>query len=265
MLLRIVVWNCAMALDSKFDALLALEPHLAIVPECAEPDILRRKAPSFEFRDVEWTGENPTKGLGVFAFDKLTLRRHQSWDRTHHIMIPVEVRGPIAVNLLAVWAFNHRVPPSVTPNPVTTETAIKKYAPFLSAATPLVAGDFNASAVWDKPRNPSFASLNQTLSALEMFSAYHGSTGEAFGEERSPTLFWQRKPEQKYHIDYTYVHHTWRERVRRVDVGLAEAWLKHSDHAPLLVEVDLSPGSAQQRNAADGARNLAPLGTAPSG
>jgi hypothetical protein len=180
-------------------------------------------------------------------------------------MIPVEVRGPVALNLLAVWAFNHRVPASVTPNPTTTEEAVKRYVPFLRAATPLVAGDFNASAIWDKPKNPSFASLNQTLSGLEMFSAYHAMTGEAFGAESSPTLFWQRKPHQKYHIDYAYVHRAWRERMRRLEVGTAEMWLKHSDHAPMVLEVDLSPTSAQQPGEPDGPGSHASRGSPPRG
>ena len=39
--MRIVAWNCNMALDRKIDALLALKPDIAIVAECAEPERLR--------------------------------------------------------------------------------------------------------------------------------------------------------------------------------------------------------------------------------
>jgi hypothetical protein len=41
---RVVAWNCNMALDRKVDALLALQPDIAIVCECAEPERLRSKA-----------------------------------------------------------------------------------------------------------------------------------------------------------------------------------------------------------------------------
>ena len=47
--MRIVTWNCAMKLDAKYEQLMSLRPDIAVIPECAEPDILRKKAPNFEF------------------------------------------------------------------------------------------------------------------------------------------------------------------------------------------------------------------------
>src|SRR3954453_8893270 len=133
--IRLSVWNCSMALHNKFEHLLSLKPDVAVIPECAEPDILRKKAPHFEFTDCEWSGINKDKGLGVFSFNGFTLRRHQSWDRSFHIFMPIEVRGPESLNLLALWAFNHRVKyklPSVGPNPATTVAALRYYRPFLT-------------------------------------------------------------------------------------------------------------------------------------
>ena len=40
--MRLVVWNCAMALHRKIDALMALRPDLAVIPEAAEPGRLGR-------------------------------------------------------------------------------------------------------------------------------------------------------------------------------------------------------------------------------
>lgn len=34
--MRLVTWNCGMALHRKFEALLGLEPDIAVVCECAE-------------------------------------------------------------------------------------------------------------------------------------------------------------------------------------------------------------------------------------
>jgi len=243
MLLRIVTWNCATALHTKYEHLLALKPDIAIVPECAEPDIVRRRAPGFSFSDCEWSGANPDKGLGVFAFGDLRMRLHQSWNRTYHLFLPVEVRGPeLAVNLLAVWAFNHRTPSEVTPNPETTEAAVAYYAPFLQAAPAVVAGDFNASVHWDgKSRSASFASLNEKLEALGLTSAYHTYGKHAFDHEPHPTLLWQWNEERPYHIDYVYVPRTWIPCVRSVTVGSSADWVrpKVSDHVPVVVECDL--------------------------
>jgi len=243
MLLRIVTWNCATALHNKYEQLLALKPNIAIVPECAEPDVLRRLAPGFAFSDCEWGGTNPDKGLGVFSFGDLRLRLHQSWDRSFHILLPIEVRGPeLSVNLLAVWAFNHRTPAEVTPNPETTQAAISHYMPFLQAAPAVVAGDFNASVRWDSDgHSASFASLNITLAALGLTSAYHTKLGHEFDREPDPTLLWQWNEEKPYHIDYVYVPRAWMPCVRSVSVGAPADWVrpKISDHVPVVVECDL--------------------------
>ncbi len=241
--LRIVTWNCREALHDKYERLLALEPDIAVVPECAEPDALRRLAPGFTFSDCEWGGTNPGKGLGVFAFGDLRLRLHQSWERRFDLFLPVEVRGPtLAVNLLAVWAFDDGDPPKAVSNPRTTETAVAHYTPFLQAAPAVVAGDFNAGVRWDgKSGCASFAALDARLRGLGLTSAYHAKLGHRFGQEPDPTLFWQSKEEQPYHIDYVYVPSAWLPCVRSVMVGAAAEWLvpKGSDHVPIVVECDL--------------------------
>jgi exodeoxyribonuclease-3 len=235
---RLVVWNCNMALHAKHERLLSLRPDVAVVPECAEPDILRRKAPDFRFADCEWRGSGKDKGLGVFTFGDLRLRLHQSWEPRFHLFLPVEVRGPATFNLLAVWAFSTRAPERVAPNPATTAAAVAHYAPFLAAAPAVVAGDFNASVFWDaSKRYESFAGLDASLGALGLVSAYHAAGGHALGAEPAPTLFWQKKVTQPFHIDYAYIPRAWTSRVREASIGGAGEWLAHSDHAPLVVEV----------------------------
>jgi exodeoxyribonuclease III len=244
--MRIVVWNCCMALHEKYERLLDLKPDIAIVPECAEPDVLRRKAPGFSFADCEWrgteypdTGVDPNKGLGVFTFGDLRLRLHHSWDPRFHLFLPLEVRGRgTPLNLLAVWAFNDRVPASVSPNPATTAKAIEHYAPFLRPRDSVVAGDFNGSVVWDdRGGYGKFADVDRTLDDLGLTSAYHAkNVGEKLGEERQPTHFWQRNVTQPFHIDYVYMPKSWVGDAL-VTVGTSDEWLSASDHAPVVVEV----------------------------
>jgi hypothetical protein len=45
--MSIVVWNCNMALQDKYEPLLALGPDIAIVAECANVDLMGKKAPFF--------------------------------------------------------------------------------------------------------------------------------------------------------------------------------------------------------------------------
>ena len=239
---RLVVWNCSQALHSKYERLAALEPDVAIVPECAEPDVIRRKSPNFLFGDCEWRGTIKHKGLGVFAFKDVRLRLHHSWEPRFHIFLPLEVTGAAEFNLLAVWAFHRRTPETVTRTPATMRTAIEHYASFLSRGRGVLAGDLNANVIWDaSKRYEPFVDVDASLRGLGLVSAYHAVGGHLHGKEPHPTLFWQKKAVQGYHIDYSYIPAEWTERVRSVSVGSADDWLPYSDHAPLIVELDTSP------------------------
>ena len=61
--MRIVAWNCNMALDRKIEVLLALKPDIAIVSECAEPDRLRfRRKPDWVESKPVWA-QNASAGI----------------------------------------------------------------------------------------------------------------------------------------------------------------------------------------------------------
>jgi hypothetical protein len=68
--MRLVAWNCNMALHRKADALLSLRPDIAVISECAEPERLFRTGCStwIETEPV-WIGRHATKGLAVFTFN----------------------------------------------------------------------------------------------------------------------------------------------------------------------------------------------------
>jgi hypothetical protein len=97
--LRIVTWNCGMALTRKAPSLSALNPDIAVVQECSKKsvDVLR----SHGFSGL-WFGANPNKGLAVFCNKRLTL---QSVDELFGKWIAlVRVQGSVDFNLLAIWA-----------------------------------------------------------------------------------------------------------------------------------------------------------------
>lgn len=251
-----------MALHKKYERLLALDPDIAVIPECATPAILRKKAPGFGFDDADWIGEFPNKGLGVFTFRGSSLCRHASWENRYQHFLPVEVRAPIALNLLGVWAFGLRA--RVGPKPPTTRAAMEHYGSFLSSAdaASLVAGDFNASTHWDNSgRYESFSALDAALGRLGLRSAYHSHSGEAFDQESAKTHFWQKNVQTGFHIDYVYAPTTLLRSIRNVEVGRAEDWLTTSDHAPLIVDLVLEGQHADSSRRAGGASPS----TGPSG
>jgi hypothetical protein len=66
--MRIVTWNCNMALHRKAAPLLALKPDIAVVCECAAPDRLRAHGGTDWLQESPvWVGHNPHKGLAVLA------------------------------------------------------------------------------------------------------------------------------------------------------------------------------------------------------
>ncbi len=80
--MRLVAWNCNMALHRKFDALLALRPDIAIISECAEPSRLRRQSRlDWIENDPIWIGSKATKGLAVFAFNGYRAAILDAWSR----------------------------------------------------------------------------------------------------------------------------------------------------------------------------------------
>lgn len=244
--MRLVAWNCNMALHRKFDALLRLNPDVAVISECAQPEQLRARGLDLDgVSGPVWIGENRHKGLAVFGFNGYSVYPAEEigW-RLRHI-VPVHVDGPLRFNLLAVWAFNmqggitrkHQIGP--------LRRALSRYKTFLTESPAIVAGDLNHNVYWDKPgyRNNHRASVDR-LAQMGLVSAYHACTGEAQGSETTPTLYWRDRTRDgpTYHIDYIFLPKLWVSQIREFSVGSFDAWCGSglSDHVPLLVDIDIT-------------------------
>ena len=93
--MRIVTWNCQMGLDKKVDALLSLNPDVAVVPECSKKSAIALRQRGF---NSLWVGSNPHKGLGVICRQDWPLRAlpqpAQKW------IVPIEVDAPLKLQRL---------------------------------------------------------------------------------------------------------------------------------------------------------------------
>jgi exodeoxyribonuclease-3 len=241
---RVVAWNCNMALDRKVDALLALKPDIAIVCECAEPERLRSKASWMQGAPV-WIGRNPHKGLAVFAFNGYAVRLADSYYSSLRYIAPVHVDGPTQCNLLAVWAQNasaggirkHQLGP--------LRRGLSRYRSFLGERPAVIAGDLNSNTIWDKPgwRINHSTKVRILEESFGLVSAYHTIRGEAHGQESEPTLYWhdRTKDGPTYHIDYVFLPTAWIGKVSHLSIGAFETWCGAglSDHVPVIVDVDV--------------------------
>ena len=244
--MRIVAWNCNMALERKLELLLALDPDIAVISECAEPDRLRlRSKVAWLEGEPVWVGRNPHKGLAVFAFNGYSVRLADGYQPSLRYIAPVHVEGPARCNLLAVWAQNasagsirkHQLGP--------LRRALSRYRAFLGESPAIVAGDLNSNTIWDKPgwRINHSTKVRILEQSFGLVSAYHSIRGEPHGQESEPTLYWRDRTKDgpTYHIDYVFVPSIWIEKVRELTIGTFETWCGPglSDHVPVVVDVDV--------------------------
>ncbi len=243
--MRLVTWNCSMALHRKIDALLALKPDVAIVCECASPEILAdRGSVSWMEAEPVWMGRNPNKGLGVFSFNGYSARLNDDFHPTLRYVAPVRIDGPARFNLLAVWAQNASGGVTRKHQSGPLRRALTKYKAFLEDAPTVIAGDLNSNAIWDKPGwRINHMTKVSILEERGLHSAYHRIRGERHGEETVPTHYWRdrRKDGPTYHLDYVFMPEAWFEVVSGFSVGSFEDWCGSglSDHVPLVLDVEL--------------------------
>ncbi len=141
MRLRIVSWNCQMALYEKFDQLLSLRPDVAIIPECASPEKDAQEERHLPCSSREWIGFNENKGLGVFSFNGVKVSRHGSFSENFKLYLPVVVSGPaISTCWVFGWLMQRRIRTGTNNQP---KDAVEFYREFLTAKPSVVAGDFN--------------------------------------------------------------------------------------------------------------------------
>ncbi|MFI5001253.1 MAG: hypothetical protein ACHQK9_15355 [Reyranellales bacterium] len=243
--MRIVAWNCNMALDRKVDVLLNLKPDIAIICECAEPERLRARCKSswIESEPV-WIGRNRHKGLAVFAFNGHTARLAEAYHPSLRYVAPVHVGGPTECSLLAVWAQNASAGSIRKYQLGPLRRALTRYKAFLGERPAVIAGDLNSNTIWDKPgwRNNHSTKVG-IMEAMGLVSAYHAVRGELHGEESEPTLYWRDRTKDgpTYHIDYVFLPTQWIEKVRELAVGSFETWCGAglSDHVPVIVDVEV--------------------------
>ena len=221
--MKVVSWNCNLALKKKFQAIENTNADVMVFQECenAEEDF-------FDGYRFFWTGRNENKGLGVLIKDK-SARLHASFQSTFIYFLPIETDE---FNILAVWAFNHRAAKfgdGLSGNPI---DALKHYKHWLKGKDQsFVIGDFNNSVIWDKPgKANNFAAINQLLESLSFKSVYHQETGDIFGRETTPTLYHTKQQSKPYHIDYIYQKGF---KTKSIDLYGFEDWISLSDHVPL--------------------------------
>jgi exonuclease III len=226
-----------MAFARKAQHLFALDPDIAIVPECSRHSVSEVRPYGYSGL---WVGSNPHKGLAVFYRNDwaatVTGEPLGKW------ITPIRMEGAITFNLVGVWACpagNH------LENYVgQIYRCITEHRESLSCHPLVIAGDFNSNAIWDKERpGRNHTEVVRLLKSYGSLSAYHAHFREHHGDETRPTYYFHHHQDKPFHLDYIFAPKAWR--VQAVEVGSFEAWGHLSDHVPVIV--DLKPPKPRGR------------------
>ena len=234
--MKIITWNCNGAFRKKFISLLDYGADIYIIQECENPDESNHADYQTWANNHLWTGDNKNKGLGIFAKPEIKLER-LNWSnnfKNHSVkhFLPCKINNDF--DLLGVWTHRNNSPNFGYIGQLWKYLQINKG----KINNTLIAGDFNSNAIWDEwDRWWNHTDVVNELKECGIESIYHKLNNEKHGEETVPTLFFQRKIERPYHIDYIFGSEELIKMTKKIEVGIADDWLKLSDHMPIFYQL----------------------------
>ncbi len=146
--------------------------------------------------------------------------------------------GEIDFTLFAIWANN----PSDKDGQYIEQVwkALRYYDELLNAKSTLLVGDFNSNSIWDrKHRKSNHSNVVKLLEEKGIYSLYHTHHQQSQGTEAHATFYLYKHREKAYHIDYFFASADIVRQVLAVNVGDFDAWIKYSDHVPVMVTIGL--------------------------
>ncbi len=233
--MKIVTWNCNGAFRKKFDRIAKLNADIYVIQECENPTESRHKEYQKWAKNYIWNGDTKNKGLAIFAKPDIKLEEldwsNEFKDHSVKHFMPCRINGQF--NLLGVWTHRNNSP---------NFGYIGQFWKYLQINRDkmnnvLLVGDFNSNKRWDEwDRWWNHSDAVNELKELGIESLYHKFKKEEQGKESMPTLYFQRKLERPYHIDYIFGSTEFEEILTKLEIGTAESWLDISDHMPIITE-----------------------------
>ena len=228
-----------MAFRKKAHVILEYKPDILIVPECEHPDKLIFNSDFINPTDILWFGTNQSKGLAIFSFNNYKINVLGNHNPLLKMIIPISVKGEqIEFTLFAIWANNPKDPDGAYIEQVWK--ALNHYDDLLNITNTILIGDFNSNTIWDKKfRISNHSNVVSRLESINIYSSYHIFHKQIQGQEHHPTLYMYRHKNKPYHIDYCFMSKDLIDKIENVEIGDFEYWIKYSDHAPLIVTINI--------------------------
>ena len=232
--MKIVTWNCFKNFSESFKEIIKEDADIYVIPECEDPSI----SESEEFKDFAsnyfWVGDNPNKGLGIFARSDVKIELVDLDDNGLRYFIPVRINDDF--NILCVWT-NPNVKNQVIeyPNEITRYYEQHKDSGFFNDEM-IICGDFNCDVrLKNKTHGRNVYRMIDNLSDVGLVDTYHYLNDEEQGQESQATFFWLWKLDNPFHLDHVFAAP---ERVKKFEIGDAKKWIQLSDHMPIIFEID---------------------------
>jgi len=237
--MKLITWNCQGAFRNKADNILYYKPDILIVQECEHPDKLGFDRLMQKPNDYYWHGDTLHKGLGIYSYSDYRFELLSVFNPEFRYILPFRVTGNgQTFTLFAIWAMDNKDNRDAR-YIGQIWLAINYYINLLDSSIILI-GDFNSNKIWDyKDRVGNHSDVVKKLEDKNIFSIYHKHFDAKQGKEKHPTFFLQRNQNKPYHIDYCFASEDFVNKVKEVEIGSCENWIKYSDHLPLIINFEL--------------------------
>lgn len=231
--MKILTWNCNGALRKKFDSLNEFNADIMIIQECENPKTASDKKYKDWAINYIWTGDNNSKGLGVFTNETIKIENLNWASDGLKYFIACKINNDF--NLIGTWCHGANL------SSFSYIGQLWKYLQThkLNLNKCIIAGDFNSNVIWDKKnRYWNHSDVVRELKELNVESLYHRYyREEVAGKELQSTFFLQRNLSKGYHIDYIFASETFINSLKLLSIGQYDKWIGISDHMPVFCEI----------------------------
>ncbi len=235
--MRLMTWNCRIGgFRRKAGRVAPFRPDILAVQEVErlDGDVPLDGELQPTFRDRVADPAYPKRAVGVFSYTGAALEAVDLADPMYCFRrYEAELAG-LHFNVCAVWTAPTK-PRSASYRQA--HEGLRVHADWVQRRPTVVLGDFNHDASYGDGK--SWRELAGLLEPLGLVSAYHEYFGEAFGREKRKTHFHHGKEGAGFHLDYCFIPKAWASSLRAVQVGTYANWHDVSDHAPVIVDLDL--------------------------
>lgn len=228
--MKILTWNCNGGFRNKFQHLEQFDADILVIQECENTEIAQQKYRSW-IPNFIWKGVNINKGIAVFAKSHLSIELLDWKDQGLELFLAIKVND---IQLIAVWTKHANSPTFQYIGQLWKY--LKLHQDKLSSRSTIICGDWNSNKKWDVwDRWWNHSDVVKQLEVLDIKSVYHQMCKEEQGEETQPTFYMQRNLAKPFHIDYLFSSiHLFDAEKSMCKVMKQDAWLKYSDHMPIL-------------------------------